>query len=150
MFDLLPFRQTSGFRLQTGTRQDIQLAMQHKPALGVCQLPLNMDMPSGCLLWNDRMLIASTVPTVTRKPRIHGLPPITSGLKVRRVSCFMVWLETLDLRMERAKGIEPSYPAWEAGILPLNYARLIFPRCATSTFLNPDPRFEREMESDVR
>src|SRR6478609_12179737 len=26
-------------------------------------------------------------------------------------------------RMERAKGIEPSYAAWEAAVLPLNYAR---------------------------
>lgn len=26
-------------------------------------------------------------------------------------------------RMERAKGIEPSYSAWEADVLPLNYAR---------------------------
>ena len=26
--------------------------------------------------------------------------------------------------MERVKGIEPSYPAWEAGVLPLNYTRL--------------------------
>ena len=25
--------------------------------------------------------------------------------------------------MERAKGIEPSYEAWEAAVLPLNYAR---------------------------
>lgn len=25
--------------------------------------------------------------------------------------------------MERATGIEPAYPAWEAGVLPLNYAR---------------------------
>lgn len=27
--------------------------------------------------------------------------------------------------MERAKGIEPSYAAWEAAVLPLNYARVI-------------------------
>ena len=27
-------------------------------------------------------------------------------------------------RMERAKGIEPSYEAWEASVLPLNYARV--------------------------
>ena len=27
--------------------------------------------------------------------------------------------------LERAKGIEPSYAAWEAAVLPLNYARLI-------------------------
>lgn len=26
--------------------------------------------------------------------------------------------------LERAKGIEPSYRAWEALVLPLNYARL--------------------------
>jgi hypothetical protein len=25
--------------------------------------------------------------------------------------------------LERAKGIEPSYAAWEATVLPLNYAR---------------------------
>jgi hypothetical protein len=27
--------------------------------------------------------------------------------------------------LERAKGIEPSYAAWEAAVLPLNYARTI-------------------------
>ena len=27
--------------------------------------------------------------------------------------------------LERAKGIEPSYAAWEAAVLPLNYAREI-------------------------
>ena len=27
--------------------------------------------------------------------------------------------------MERAKGIEPSYEAWEASVLPLNYARTV-------------------------
>ena len=27
-------------------------------------------------------------------------------------------------RMERVKGIEPSYAAWEAAVLPLNYTRL--------------------------
>ena len=26
-------------------------------------------------------------------------------------------------KMERVKGIEPSYPAWKAGVLPLNYTR---------------------------
>jgi hypothetical protein len=28
--------------------------------------------------------------------------------------------------LERAKGIEPSYAAWEAAVLPLNYARELF------------------------
>ena len=27
--------------------------------------------------------------------------------------------------LERAKGIEPSYAAWEAAVLPLNYARTV-------------------------
>jgi hypothetical protein len=27
-------------------------------------------------------------------------------------------------KLERAKGIEPSYEAWEASVLPLNYARV--------------------------
>ena len=26
--------------------------------------------------------------------------------------------------MERVKGIEPSYEAWEAAVLPLNYTRI--------------------------
>lgn len=29
----------------------------------------------------------------------------------------------LGLRLERVRGIEPPYPAWEAGVLPLNYTR---------------------------
>ena len=28
-------------------------------------------------------------------------------------------------QMERVKGIEPSWPAWKAGALPLSYTRLI-------------------------
>ena len=27
-------------------------------------------------------------------------------------------------RLERVEGIEPSYAAWEAAVLPLNYTRL--------------------------
>ena len=30
---------------------------------------------------------------------------------------------TLFAKLERAEGIEPSYAAWEAAVLPLNYAR---------------------------
>ncbi len=28
------------------------------------------------------------------------------------------------LFLERVKGIEPSYPAWEADVLPMNYTRM--------------------------
>ena len=29
----------------------------------------------------------------------------------------------METKLERAKGIEPSYAAWEAAVLPLNYTR---------------------------
>ena len=29
-----------------------------------------------------------------------------------------------EVKLERVKGIEPSYAAWEAAVLPLNYTRL--------------------------
>ena len=32
-------------------------------------------------------------------------------------------LMAMEGRMERVKGIEPSYAAWEAAVLPLNYTR---------------------------
>jgi hypothetical protein len=34
-------------------------------------------------------------------------------------------LEGARLRLERVKGIEPSYAAWEAAVLPLNYTRVL-------------------------
>ena len=36
--------------------------------------------------------------------------------------------------MERAKGIEPSYAAWEAAVLPLNYARTTEPNILRTLF----------------
>jgi hypothetical protein len=30
------------------------------------------------------------------------------------------------MHLERVKGIEPSYAAWEAAVLPLNYTREFF------------------------
>src|SRR5215471_3190743 len=40
------------------------------------------------------------------------------GARLPLSSSFAGWQQ-----MERAKGIEPSYAAWEAAVLPLNYAR---------------------------
>jgi hypothetical protein len=34
------------------------------------------------------------------------------------------WLRQAKKRVERVKGIEPSYEAWEASVLPLNYTRV--------------------------
>ena len=30
-----------------------------------------------------------------------------------------------NIKKERVMGIEPTYPAWKAGVLPLNYTRII-------------------------
>lgn len=43
----------------------------------------------------------------------------------------------MEVSLERAKGIEPSYRAWEALVLPLNYARTMkrerhYKRCAST------------------
>ena len=31
--------------------------------------------------------------------------------------------EAAGFKLERIMGIEPTYPAWEAGVLPMNYIR---------------------------
>ena len=61
----------------------------------------------------------------------HHLAPVPSGLnrnsaRNRIKSTKLVkYVRTGDVQanLERAKGIEPSYAAWEAAVLPLNYAR---------------------------
>ncbi len=47
----------------------------------------------------------------------------TKGKLKRRVEQVEVSIERYFL--ERDKGIEPSYAAWEAAVLPLNYARIL-------------------------
>ena len=36
----------------------------------------------------------------------------------------MQYLAARPEGMERVMGIEPTYPAWKAGVLPLNYTRI--------------------------
>src|SRR5258708_7329165 len=43
--------------------------------------------------------------------------------------------------MERAKGIEPSYAAWEAAVLPLNYARSVNSPCISAHDADGSRRF---------
>ncbi len=45
----------------------------------------------------------------------------TPGLLLRRQ---LLYPAELLARMERVMGIEPTRPAWKAGILPLNYTRV--------------------------
>jgi hypothetical protein len=42
-----------------------------------------------------------------------------AGVRIRQPG----WTQVIAGALERAKGIEPSYAAWEAAVLPLNYAR---------------------------
>src|SRR3569623_192530 len=46
--------------------------------------------------------------------------------------------------LERAKGIEPSYAAWEAAVLPLNYAREVLRLCTTARTIAQPSRFCNE------
>ena len=50
---------------------------------------------------------------------LKGFEPLTHGLE-GRCSIQLSYRH----KMERVKGIEPSRPAWKAGILPLNYTRI--------------------------
>ncbi len=36
----------------------------------------------------------------------------------------LIILQGRESAVERVKGIEPSYAAWEAAVLPLNYTRM--------------------------
>ena len=51
--------------------------------------------------------------------RLKGLEPLTHCLEG---SC-SIQLSYKRIKMERVMGIEPTQPAWKAGILPLNYTR---------------------------
>jgi hypothetical protein len=46
------------------------------------------------------------------------------GDEFRRADASKALILRANFEMERAKGIEPSYAAWEAAVLPLNYARI--------------------------
>ena len=50
--------------------------------------------------------------------RLKGFEPLAYGLEVR---CSIQL--SYRRKMERVMGIEPTQPAWKAGILPLNYTR---------------------------
>ena len=50
--------------------------------------------------------------------RLKGLEPLTHCLEE------LLYPPELQALMERVMGIEPTRPAWKAGILPLNYTRM--------------------------
>ena len=42
-------------------------------------------------------------------------------------SCSIPSTYYAEVNCKRVMGIEPTYPAWKAGVLPLNYTRMGFP-----------------------
>ena len=58
--------------------------------------------------------------------RQKGLEPLAYCLEGScsiQLSYWRIFKGRLRCKLERVKGIEPSYPAWKAGVLPLNYTR---------------------------
>src|SRR6201990_2489700 len=74
----------------------------------------------------------------SRWPSSRPSRSIDSGKSRQRVAVRCASIHPRAL--ERAKGIEPSYAAWEAAVLPLNYAR----ESTTSTLFVF--RFDRHLE----
>ena len=56
--------------------------------------------------------------------RQKGFEPLAYCLEGSCSILLSYWRRSrLRSKLERVKGIEPSYPAWKAGVLPLNYTR---------------------------
>ena len=69
----------------------------------------------------------------------------TPGLLLRRQLLYptelLARIQYLAARpegMERVMGIEPTYPAWKAGVLPLNYTRRGRPTISFTNISSPD------------
>ena len=62
----------------------------------------------------------------------------TPDPRLRRPLLYPAELQTHQhqiLMQERVMGIEPTYPAWKAGVLPLNYTRILgFERIGVTGF----------------
>lgn len=58
--------------------------------------------------------------TLRRKPNLFLSQNSIQGTKKAR--------EGSGMSVERMKGVEPSCPAWEAGVLPMNYTRILMHR----------------------
>ena len=75
--------------------------------------------PSAAMLIRIAFNCSSLAGTRVEMARQKGLEPLTYCLEG---SC-SIQLSYWRIYMERVTGIGPAYPAWKAGVLPLNYTR---------------------------
>ena len=70
--------------------------------------------------------------------RQKGLEPLTYCLEGSCSILLSYWRKSSQNNgMERVMGIEPTQPAWKAGILPLNYTRKVVTRTRIELVLQP-------------
>ena len=63
--------------------------------------------------------------------RQEGFEPPTYCLEGSCSILLSYWrISDPERKLERVMGIEPTYPAWKAGVLPLNYTRMAIPYSA--------------------
>ena len=64
------------------------------------------------------------IPPYITLARQEGFEPPTHSLEGCCSILLSYWRMSLSSWVERVMGIEPTYPAWKAGVLPLNYTRM--------------------------
>ena len=69
-----------------------------------------------------------TVSVLKKIKDLHYANPLSGALEGTRtpdplLRRQLLYPPELQTRMERVMGVEPTQPAWKAGILPLNYTR---------------------------
>ena len=71
--------------------------------------------------------MTSSLPRTRSTTELHqraAVPSHRRRCRLLKDQACQLQLASPGRRLERAKGIEPSQPAWKAGALPLSYARL--------------------------
>ena len=80
-------------------------------------------------------LTSCAIPTISGQESVRDEPEgiRTPDPRLRRPLLYPAELQTRMMYQplhtaERVMGIEPTYPAWKAGVLPLNYTRMYISR----------------------